>query len=275
MANCDKYEEYISLHIDEILPNDQLLDLLEHIEDCKKCHCLYRDLKKISNEFKNQEIIYPEDLSENILDYIQKNKETEIVQYIPKKRGAYYGILGIAASIALVFASTTLSGSSSGTAVSLADTQTQSAVTMLAQPETTNEVLEEKSVADIAPSQPTTMTITENSNLDDSVAEDVETEEIQTEVAPTVSNTETLSIIEYDEYAFVFEYVGDYELANSIGDIIFSNEKSTYFKVSNTILNIEKVLSSLEQAGYVQSSLTVDYNVDATSEYGVIILYKE
>lgn len=98
MSNCEKYNDLISLYLDSMLENDDdLMDLLEHLDECDECNALYIDLKSFMAPLKEDTIEYPEDLNEQIWDYISKNKEPDIVQYKAKSKAPY--LVGLAACV--------------------------------------------------------------------------------------------------------------------------------------------------------------------------------
>lgn len=100
---CQKFEDLISLYIDDMISPLELEDLLEHLDTCDECRSYYNDLKSSKEAFKNINIDYPEELTSKILDSIEKNKKIQLVGYKPKKLKPLYGVLVACACFALIY----------------------------------------------------------------------------------------------------------------------------------------------------------------------------
>lgn len=100
---CQKFEDLISLYIDDMISPLELEDLLEHLDTCDECRSYYNDLKSSKEAFKNINIDYPEELTSKILDSIEKNKKIQLVGYKPKKLKPLYSGLVACACFAIIY----------------------------------------------------------------------------------------------------------------------------------------------------------------------------
>lgn len=99
MSNCEKFSDLINIYLDTKLDDDDLMELLEHLESCDDCSKLYKDLKSYIPFFKEDDIDYPLDLNERIWDHINKNKDGDVIQFKHKSKTPY--LVGLAACIVL------------------------------------------------------------------------------------------------------------------------------------------------------------------------------
>lgn len=237
MKNCEYFEDLISLYVDELIGEAELLELLEHIENCAECKSYYDDVKDQSNQLKGLNIELPEDLTEKILESFEKNREIAVVQVKAPKRKFTYMALGACACIALM--------------VSL-DFTLEKTVNI------------DEPIAVIA-EQPVGLPMRMTEMPDENTQ--IITEYDQETPVSDIPDVET----QFDDYAFVFFYIGDEICEIPNATIIYSDETTTHIEVENTIPKLQETMSVLEKNGFVENK-AMTYKIDADSNKGLFII---
>ena len=245
MSNCNKYEEYISLYIDDELGSEELLELLEHFDECQTCHNYYLELKNITEKIKNIHIEYPPELTEMILKNIEENKNIQIVQYKQPKRKMAYISLAACACFAIMLSSTTFLVKDKIIPAKdyvLAADQGPEALKAVGEAPNQNE------------NKQTAQTFSENKS-------------------GGLRDASVLPDIALSEYAFVFTFEGSLKVPEIKADVLYSDDKVICIVVENNIPVIESAISTLEANGYINVNLTnTNYKIDAESKTGIIII---
>ncbi|MFI3226299.1 MAG: zf-HC2 domain-containing protein [Clostridia bacterium] len=284
MNKCDKYENLISLYLDDMLLNSEIEDLLEHLDSCDRCHDYYADLKRTRDSLKNLKIEYPEDLSQSILDKIQQNKDVQIVQYTPPKRKAFYALLATCACLAIVISTTSFDlgfGNKKDTATSLSTTTTTMSIERSSSTPTSNSQSQEASIETF--SEPMAIADAETETLTD-VEEVVpsygtaEVFDIQSSISEAVDSLQSSSFsnseLLLDDYAFVFEFEGIENIDDISGKILFYEDNLIYLEVENTISLIENVIITLENYNYEMMTVDLnDYRISSEATSGIFIIH--
>ena len=259
MDKCHKYQQLISLYIDDMLSTSETEQLLEHLDECDDCYSFYIDLKKSTDELKNFKITCPENLHQTILDSISLNKNIQVVQYKQPKHKAIYISLATCACFALLIAATSFNFTP--LSVDLSDELTEQGFTV-DKSESNKLVTSEPQVSSIETSDPVRSfgLADDNSKASDTLDHDKKTHDD----------------IFFDDYAFVFEFEGSKDLDETEGEVIYSDDKTTYISLENNIPVIEKMLEKLYSLDYIQLDTNHnDYKIDATSNMGIFILHKK
>lgn len=243
-----------------MLLSNEIEDLLEHLDSCDECSCLYSNLKQVKSELTNLNIECPEDLSRIILDKIQKNKDVQIVQYSPPKRNFFYVFLASCACLALIF------------------THINIGVPKL---DTINDP-----------------TMSQNSNFNTSIPEYPQQKDIPSDdIVVSAMSISEFESFEYDEpvyadiysnstfkrsdlllddYAFVYEFIGNSSIDDINGKILHIDEDNTvYLEVENIMPSIESIINTLEKRNY--NLLEVDHNdfrISSDAQSGIFIIHQ-
>lgn len=280
MNKCDKFENLISLYVDDMLLNSEIEELLEHLDACDHCHDYYADLKRTKESLKNIKIEYPEDLTQSILDKIQQNKEVQIVQYKPPKRKAFYGLLASCACLAIIVSTSSFSFSSSSNDSANTLTMSTSTTTIARSSSTTTEESVEGS-DNIAASAPTGVMDSEIAVIDESAPADMPAateSQVEQDYAANDVLAEDDALanqdILLDDYAFVYEFSGTEELGDINGKILYFEENLIYLEVENTISVIESVVTALENSLYEPVAVDQnDYRISSEATSGIFIIH--
>ncbi|MFI3115450.1 MAG: zf-HC2 domain-containing protein [Clostridia bacterium] len=244
MNNCEKYENLISLYLDDMLLATEVEELLEHLDSCENCHAYYTDLKCIKESIKNIKIEYPEDLTTSILDKIQLNKEVQIVQYKPRKQKVFYGMLASCACAAILISTSSFYNNNI---------------------DTTNGTVSYSKDA-----EPQNMDMDTGMTVNGFI---VDGEPIQSFPADVKSFRNEILL---DEYAFVYEFEGYADITGITERILHIDGSVTYLEVANTISNIESLIKKLETYDY--EYLAIDNNefrINKDAKNGIFIINKK
>lgn len=235
MKNCEYYHDLISLYVDEVLGESELLELLEHMEICPECKAYYDDVKDLSLKLKGLNIDLPEDLNDKILQSFEINREIAIVQAKAPKRKFTYMALASCACIALIISldfniNKTVNIEEPSPIMAIQDGQ--------GMPMRSAEIIDDSAQ-------------TFNQISDENIVSDLETQ--------------------FDDYAFVFFYSGEQICEIPNATIIYSDESTTHIEVENTIPKIQDTISILEKNGFVEDK-ALTYKINADSNKGMFII---
>ncbi len=76
---CDEYLDDISLYVDNMLDDNKINKLKEHMNSCEECKQTYENLVFIKTTLQDMEDIdFPENLHENIMSKIEETKASEL-----------------------------------------------------------------------------------------------------------------------------------------------------------------------------------------------------
>ena len=90
MKDCAYFEVQISGYLDDMLTEEEIKELMEHLACCPDCSALFADLTKLSNELQQLPAAVPsEDFASTVIQQVKRKRGT--------KRAAHRSLIGVAA----------------------------------------------------------------------------------------------------------------------------------------------------------------------------------
>lgn len=267
MGNCDKWLDYISLNADDKLNSDELLELLEHLDECSDCQKLYKETKAIKENLNSIELKYPENLTELILANIEFETEEEVVQPILPKRKQQYMALVACASVAVFVSCFNLFESLQVSYEHNYDTPVEQRNIS-----ENNEMMSEN--AEVM----SILSHEEHINFPLDKSNEADLNEYSSNNIQAFSENEIKKEGNFDDrnmaYAFVYAFEGNVELPLDIeGEVIKIDSNTTHIIVSNNMPIVERVISLLEQNNYIKTNKeNSPYNISSEALVGLIVI---
>lgn len=281
--DCSKFEELCSAYLDGALPENELLDLLAHLEECERCAAYLDALKTIRKGLDALPCEMPEELHEKIMEKVVAEAASTTVQYRQPKHHipVFTMVAAAAAAVVLVVSGTvgdlvnmtgSISAEPAGAALAGAPAP-QSA--MFAEPPAAAQGLEPGSSAeaapDGAPAPMPRMAAMEPKQDEENDALQVESKMLPDKEKlpdfPQQLNEETFSFL------LVARGDGDFPLLEAT---LISGGQETgiaYYKLKNNMTLLQNATTVLTDAGFTAELDTSSQFVqDPAAENGLIVI---